>query len=123
MAEKKFAGINGAVIDDAVSADFEQAVQFDKVKVGKLGVYFRDGFKTRYLAYDLIERVFIRIQEVNGKLCCGNTVLQYFRLVFVKDGKEFADVISENEKALDEALALIAVNAPGVKIGVEKKEG
>lgn len=123
MAEKKFAGINGTVIDEAVNADFEQAIQFDKVRVGKLGVYFRDGFKTRYLAYDLIERVFIRIQEVNGKLCCGNTVLQYFRLVFVKDGKEFADVISENEKALDEALALIAVNAPGVKIGVEKKEG
>ena len=123
MAEKKFAGINGAVIDEAVTADYEQAPQFDKVKVGKLGVYYRDGFKTRYMAYDLIERVFIRIQEVNGKLCCGNTVLQYFRLVFAKDGKEFADVISENEKALDEALALIAVNAPNVKIGVEKKEG
>ena len=123
MAEKKFAGINGPVVDAAVSADYEQASQFDKVRVGELGVYFRDGFKTRYLAYDLIERVFIRIQEVNGKLCCGNTVLQYFRLVFVRDGKEFVDIISENEKALDEALALIAVKAPGVKIGVEEKEG
>ena len=28
MAEKKFAGINGTVIDEAVNADFEQAVQF-----------------------------------------------------------------------------------------------
>lgn len=123
MAEKKFAGINGAVIDPKVEADYEQAPQFDKVRVGKLGVYYRDGFKTRYLDYGFIERVFIRVQEVNGKLCCGNTILQYFRLVFVKDGKEFADVISENEKAMDEALALIAVNAPYVKIGVERKEG
>ena len=123
MAEKKFAGINGAVIDEKVSADYEQAAQFDKVRVGELGVYFRDGFKTRFLAYELLERVFIRIQEVNGKLCCGNTVLQYFRLVFVREGKEFADVIGENEKAMDEALALIAVKAPNVKIGFEKKEG
>lgn len=123
MAEKKFAGINGPVIDASVSADYEQAVQFDKVKVGKLGVFFRDGLKTRYLAYDLLERVFIRVQEVNGKLCCGNTVLQYFRLVFVRDGKEFADVIGESEKAMDDALALIAQNATGLKIGFEKKEG
>lgn len=123
MAEKKFAGINGTVIDNAVSADYEGAVQFDKVRVGKLGVYFRDGLKLRYLAYELLERVFIRVQEVNGKLCCGNTILQYFRLVFVRDGKEFADVIGENEKAMDDALALIAQNAPNLKIGFEKKEG
>lgn len=123
MAEKKFAGINGAVIDAKVEADYEQAPQFDKVKVGKLGVYFRDGFKTRYLEYGLMDQVFIRIQEVNGKLCCGNTVLQYFRLVFVRDGKEFADVISESEKALDEALALIGTNAPALKIGIDRKEG
>lgn len=123
MADKKFAGINGTVIDAKVEADYEQAPQFDKVKVGKLGVYFKDGFKTRYLDYGFLERVFIRVQEVNGKLCCGNTVLQYFRLVFMKDGKEFIDVISENEKAMDEALALIGENAPYVKIGFEKKEG
>ena len=123
MAEKKFAGINGTVADPAVEADFNTATRFDKVLVGKLGVYYKDVFKTRYIAYELIDRVFIRIQEVNGKLCCGNTVLQYFRLVFVKDGKEIADVISENEKSLDDALALIAANAPSVKIGLEKKEG
>lgn len=119
MAEKKFAGINGPVVDPAVEADFEQAVRFDKVKVGKLGVYFRDGFKTRYMAYELLDKVFIRIQEVNGKLCCGNTVLQYFLLVFVKDGKEIAFVMSEDEKSLDDALALIGVNAPTLKIGVD----
>jgi len=123
MAEKKFTGINDTVIDALVEADYDEAPQFDKVKVGKLGVYFRDGFKTRYLEYGLLDRVFIRVQQVNGKLCCGNTVLQYFRLVFVKDGKEFIDVISENEQAMDDALALIAVNAPDLKIGFEKKEG
>jgi len=118
MAEKKFAGVSGAVTDEKVTLDYEQAPKFDKAKVGKLGVYFKDGFKTRFIAYEDMERAFIRIQEVNGKLCCGNTILQYFRLVFVKDGKEFADILSENEKAMDQALAQIAANAPGVKIGV-----
>lgn len=120
MAEKKFAGLNGPVVDVNVENDFDSAARFDKVWVGKLGVFFRDGFKTRFIAYELLDRVFIRIQEVNGKLCCGNTVLQYFRLVFVKDGKEIADVMSENEKAMDDALALIAANAPALKIGVDR---
>lgn len=121
MAEKKFSGVNGAVSSPELSADYESAKVFDKIRVGKLGVYFRDGFKNRYIAYDAMERVFIRIQEVNGRMCCGNTIFQYFRLVFVRGGKEYADLISENEQAWDEALALIHEMAPNVATGVPAK--
>jgi hypothetical protein len=122
MAEKKFAGINGAVTSAEVSADYEAAPVFDKVRVGKLGVYFRDGFKTRFMDYSLLERVFIRIQEVNGRMCCGNATFAYYRLVFVVNGKEFVDTISENEKAMDNALAKIKESAPKVAIGFVGKE-
>ena len=47
MAEKKFAGVNGAVESPEVNADFESAKVFDRLRVGELGVYFRDGLKTR----------------------------------------------------------------------------
>lgn len=53
-------------------------------------------------------------------MCCGQANFNYFRLVFVKDGKEFADVMSENEKAMDDALAEIA--AHGVAVGYVKPE-
>jgi hypothetical protein len=122
MAEKKFAGINGTVTGAEVSADYEAAPVFDKVRVGKLGVYFRDGFKTRFMDYSLLERVFIRIQEVNGRMCCGNATFAYYRLVFVVNGKEFVDTISENEKAMDDALAKIKESAPNVAIGFVGKE-
>ena len=121
MSERKFTGINGPVMEAQVSADYEQAQQFEKVKIGKLGVYFRDGLRLRFLSYELLDRVFIRIQEVNGKLCCGNTILSYYRLIFVKDGKEIGSVMSENEKTMDAALAQIAENAPSVKLGVEQR--
>ena len=52
MAEKKFAGVNGAVETAETSADFESAKVYDKLRVGELGVYFRDGLKTRYIPYD-----------------------------------------------------------------------
>jgi len=37
--------------------------------------------------------------------------------VFVAGGSEICDVISENEKAMDDALALIHENAPHIAIG------
>lgn len=122
MGEKKFSGVNGSVESPALSADYKKARRFDKLRVGKLGVYFRDGLKLRFIRYDFIDRAFIRIHEVNGKMCCGNTVFQYFRLVLVHGGREYADVISEDENAMDEALALIHENAPSVAIGFENRE-
>ncbi len=122
MAEKKFAGINGPVSSAELAADYESARTFDKVKVGRLGVYYRDGFKLRFMDYSLLERIFIRIQEVNGRMCCGSTIFAYYRLVFVSGGREIGDAISENEKAMDEALALIKELAPAsLAIGVAEK--
>ncbi len=121
MADRKFIGVNGPVTSPEVRADFDAAEKYDKLKVGALGVYWRDGLRTRYLAYGDFERVFIRIHEVNGKLCCGKAVFQYFRMVFVRGGKEYADVMSENEKLMDQALARIAQLSPATLIGFEKE--
>lgn len=122
MGGKKFSGVNGSVESPALSADYEEARRFDKLRVGKLGVYFRDGLRLRFIHYDFIDRAFIRIHEVSGKMCCGSTVFQYFRLVLIHGGREYADVISEDESAMDEALALIHENAPSVAIGFENRE-
>ena len=118
MAEKKFAGLTGSVESPEVAADYESAKVFDKVRVGRLGVYFRDGFKTRFLDYPSLERVFIRVQAVNGRMCCGTANFEYYRLVFVQNGKEIADVMSEKEKEMDDALSCIHEAAPALAIGI-----
>ena len=105
---RSFSGIHGRITDPAVAEEYESAGRFDKVRVGDTGVFFPYNLSIKYIPYKYIDRVFIRINEVNGKLCCGKATFQYFRLVFVRDGKEFIDVISENEKAMDDALAAIA---------------
>ncbi|MCR5136243.1 MAG: hypothetical protein K6C12_03970 [Oscillospiraceae bacterium] len=115
MAEKRFAGVNGNVDSPEVSADYESAQTFEKLRVGALGVYFRDGLKIRFIPYEGLERAFIRIQETRSRMCCGQANFNYYRVVFVRGGKEFADYMSENEKAMDEALA--AIGAHGVPTG------
>lgn len=118
MADKKWYTPEGAVSSAEFTADYESAEVFDRVRVGRRAVYFREGFKTRCLPYEALERVFIRVQGVNGKLCCGTANFEYYKLVFVSGGKEIAEVFSENEKATDAALARIAERAPGLAIGV-----
>ena len=118
----RFSGIHGRITDPAVTEEYEAAERFDKVCVGNTGVFFPYNLSIKYIPYKYIDRVFIRINEVNGRMCCGKAVFQYFRLVFVRDGKEFIDVISEDEKAMDDALAAIAEKAPDVAIGFIGKE-
>lgn len=120
MAEKKFYSPAGLVTDTAVDADYESAGKFDKALVGAMGVYYRDGFKTKYVPYSALERAFIRIQEVNGRFCCGKAVFAYYRLVLVVNGKEWGDIMSEDEQAMDEALAEIARRSPATAIGFVK---
>ncbi len=123
MAEKKFATPDGVVQSAELTADYEGAQKFDAVRVGKLGVYYRSGLKTVFLAYPTLERAFIRIQEVNGRMCCGNTTFAYYRLVLIRGGKEYAEVMSESESAMDAALAAIHENAPELPIGVADQDG
>ena len=121
MAEKTFYGLDGKFTDPAVADDFETAERIDKLWVGNLGVYYREGFKTRCIRYSEMDRAFIRIQAVRGRMCCGQANFEYSRKVFVCGGKEYADVMSEDNKAMDLALEAIAAKAPGVKIGFVKE--
>lgn len=115
----KFSTPDGLRDNPEITADYENAEHCEKLRVGNLGVYFRNGFLIKFIPYEYIDRAFIRIHEVDGKLCCGSTVFQYFRLVLVHGGKEFTDFISENEKALDATLAAIAAKSPNTVIGFE----
>ena len=120
MAEKRFTAVNGVTDSPELNADYEKAQRFEKLLVGALGVYFRDGLRTEFIPYDYMDRVFIRVQETRSRMCCGQANFNYFRIVFVHDGKEFADYMSEKEKLMDEALAAIA--AHGVTTGFVKAE-
>lgn len=122
MAEKRFAGPVEGLDGAALAADYEIAAAYDKLRVGKLAVYYRDGFRVKAIPYARMERAFIRVQEVRGRMCCGQAFFAYFRMVFVVGGKEIANFISEDEKAMDAALAAIHEAAPELPVGVDKKE-
>lgn len=113
----KFNSPEGKLDSAALSTEYEEAEKYGKLRVGSTGVFFPEGLGVKYIPFSFIDRAFIRIHEVNGKLCCGSTVFQYFRMVFMHDGKEYADFINEDEPAMDAALAAMAEG--GVTTGIE----
>ena len=117
---KKFYTAAGPAEAPEISADYEKAKEFDKLRVGDLGVYFRDGFRVKYIPYEYLDRAFIRIQQAHGTKTVGAVTYDYFRMVFVHAGEEFASCLSEKEKAMDQALAEIA--AHGVATGFIRAE-
>ena len=120
MAEKKVSGPVEGLEPAALAADYESAASFEKLRVGKLAVYYRDGFRVKAVPYGKMERAFIRVQEVRGRMCCGQATFAYFRPVFLVGGREYAEYMSEDEKAMDAALARIHERAPELPVGFEK---
>ena len=116
----KFKTLSGRTDASEVAADYEGAKVFGKVRAGKTGVFFPDGLTVRYIPYSGLERVFKRINEVNGKLCCGNATFYYYRIVFVSGGKEIGDWITEDEKVIDAAIAAISEASPATQVGFVK---
>ena len=121
MAEKKFAGLKGPVESVEVCADYESAENFQALRVGRLGVYYREGFKTRFFGYEELDRAFLRAQEVRGRMCCGQAFFAYFRMVLVADGKEYDYAMSENEQLMRNALAAIHAAAPELPVTPPEK--
>ena len=117
MAEKRFYTPQGAAESAGLTADHAAAEKFDRVRVGALGVYFREGLKTRFVPYSYMERAFIRIQEVNARVCCGSTCFfAYYRLVLVHDGRS-TPTYRPKAKAMDGALARMQELSPGLAVG------
>ena len=121
MSEKRFAGPDGILASPELEADFHSARKIDCLWVGQLGVYYRDGLRRYCVPYARMERAFIRVQQVRGRMCCGQADFLYYRLVIVVDGGEIDRILSEDGPAMDEALAAIQRAAPQVSIGFTGK--
>ena len=95
--------------DATLDADFSQAVRYEKVKLGDEHLYWKPMFRWHRIAMSQVQRIFRRVQDVQGRLCCGG---RNFRIEWIvlqlKDGTELEIHLGEDvgakAKALLEAL-------------------
>ncbi|MPM54995.1 hypothetical protein SDC9_101780 [bioreactor metagenome] len=113
--------LNGSRIDDAALLDdFCAADKIGPFWIGKTAFYYRDGLKKRCIPFTDIDQAFMRIEPVPTRCCCCKLDFEIYRLVVCSQGKELADIRTEDEGMVDKALAFLKNHSPKIKLGYTK---
>ena len=115
----RFKGTDKLFIKDQEHTDdFNAAEQYGRVRLGKLCFYYRDLGVKYYVAYDYIHRALTRISECPEDEFSNNQ--EYYRLILMHDGKEFANLIFSNEEPINKIYERLKEIAPDIAIGYIK---
>ena len=110
---------DGPMIQDHAEAEqhgHQGLRKLPRLRLGKHALYYRDLGKDYYVPYDYIDRAFIRISECQPD---DSPAYYYYRVILVHDGKEFANLIINEEEAADRVLERLKEIRPEIQIGVD----
>ncbi|MDD6491444.1 MAG: hypothetical protein PUG54_04340 [Firmicutes bacterium] len=94
-----------------------------KIKLQEQQIEYKKGLKWYSLFYKDIKQAYLRIEEVNGRLCCGVANFDmYFLVLITKEGKDIK-VEASSEKIVKEMLSVLKEKNPELEIGFKKQEG
>ena len=92
----RFKGVDKKRIDDQAHADdYSSAEEIGRVRLGALGLYYRDLGRKHFVPYEYIDRRFTRVSVVEPD---DSPAYFYYRLILVHGDKEFANLIFEKEE-------------------------
>lgn len=84
--------------DTALDTEYDDGTAYGKVKLGKDVIFWKVGLRWFYMPLNMVQRVFRRVEQVQGKLCCGMASFDVEKLVLVTDGEELELYIGDNLK-------------------------
>ena len=116
MSSRQFLGLSGPVGSPELSQDYEKAQRFGKLRVGALGVYFRDGLRLRHVAYGEMARVVLRIEKIQSRTCCSGVAYPVCHMIFVVGNQEIDRCLSEDRAAMEAAVRAIRAQAPALAV-------
>ena len=100
--------------DTALIDDYTATEAIGRAKAGQHAFYYKDLGKKYYVPYDYIERAFVRVSECHPD---DSPAYYYYRLILVHDGKEFANLIFNEEQQADSLLAILKQKNPSMQLG------
>lgn len=121
----KFEAVTECKLDKKVlEADFAAGTQSGRGMAGEHCFYYQRMFHQCYIPYDQIVWAFHRVEEVNGKLCCGTATFQLHKLIVVTKDKQELSLDLGEKPEVEAGLAAITAHNPSVDTGYtkEKKE-
>ena len=104
-----------------LDAQYKEAAVFSKIRVAQDGLFWRHGLGQYYIPFQGLQRIFRRVQEVRGKLCCGaqNFNIEYLVLILPENQElvlHIGDDVKNRAEALLEYLKQVRPEIPYGKV-------
>lgn len=103
----------------ALDAEFSAATPYGKVRPGETTLFWKSGLHWHAIPLDGIRRIFRRVEQVYGRLCCGgrNFVIEWLVLILA-DGSELVLHIGDDAaKQAESLLSALRVAHPQIPYG------
>ena len=91
-----------------------------RIKLQEQEVEYKKGFKWYALPYTDIVQAYLRVEEVNGKLCCGVASFDMFFLMMKTKEEELIKVEATSKEIVKEMLEVLKEKNPEIEIGYKK---
>ena len=115
-----FHALTSGMEQGALETAYQNARSIGVLKIGENCLFFRSGFRTFYIPFADIRRVFRRVQLVQARMCCGRGNLSVENLVICGDKGELAQIQLPGEKAGIAALEELKTRIPGIPFTAPK---
>jgi hypothetical protein len=91
--------------DPALDLQFANADSYGKIRPAETALFWKSGIHWHVISLDEVQRIFRRVEQVYGRLCCGgrNFIIEWLVLVLA-DGTELVLHIGDDVKKDAEAL-------------------
>ena len=93
-----------------------------KIRMKEQELTYKMGFKLHNLPYAYIVQDYMRIEEVNGKMCCGVANFNMHFLMLRTRSGELLKMDATAREKVEQMLKELKQKNPEIKIGYEKKE-
>ena len=93
-----------------------------KIKLNEQNLEYRKGFKWIALSYEEVEKAYLRIEEVNGTLCCGRANFDMYFLMLRLKGGELLKLECTSKESVKEMLELLKEKNAMIEIGYKAKQ-
>ncbi|MBS7303722.1 MAG: hypothetical protein KIG50_06270 [Lachnospiraceae bacterium] len=91
-----------------------------KIKLLEQEVEYKKGLKWYKLPYSDIKQAYLRVEEVNGKLCCGVANFDMFFLVIKTKEEKQIKLEASSKEIVKEMLEFLQEKNPEIEIGFKK---
>ena len=91
-----------------------------KIKLLEQEVEYKKGLKWYKLPYSDIKQAYLRVEEVNGKLCCGVANFDMFFLVIKTKEEKQIKLEAPSKEIVKEMLQFLQEKNPEIEIGFKK---